>query len=343
MENKINPSKYNLSTLKLTEKTELNLRKKHYGVFGHSGVQICSWTKKSLTGKGVCYKEKFYGVDCHSCMEMSPVVMWCQQNCTFCWRPMEYMRNINIEEFNVDEPKNIIENLTEERRKLLSGFGGNDNINMDKFNDCIVPSHYAISLSGEPTMYSKLGELVEYLKTLPKTKTIFIVSNGQEPEFFKKIAKNEKQQPTQMYISIDAPNEELFKKINKSLYSDGWDRLKQSLKNYSKLQTRKILRMTVIKGINDGDELLEQYKELIAPSNADIIEVKAYMHLGLARKRHTKEQMPNIEEVTLFAQKLGKTLGNYKIEAQMPNSLIVLLRRQDSNHKLRIEKFENEK
>ncbi len=136
--------------LRLPQNVIDSLEKKHYGVFGHSAVQVCGWTKKSLTGKGVCYKEKFYGIECHSCMEFSPAAMWCQQNCTFCWRPMEFMKYVEIKADEVDNSKEIVDNLLIKRKKLLSGFGGHPDADLKKLKEAQSPSHFAISLSGEP-------------------------------------------------------------------------------------------------------------------------------------------------------------------------------------------------
>ncbi|NCC70770.1 4-demethylwyosine synthase TYW1, partial [bacterium] len=272
--------------LRLPENIVKNLEKKHYRVFGHSAVQICNWTKKSLTDKGVCYKQKFYGIECHSCMEFTPAVMWCQQNCTFCWRPMEFMKNIEIDPNKVDDFKEIVDTLIEDRKKLLSGFGGNEEINLKKFEEAKNPSHFAISLSGEPTMYPHLDKMIEYLKSLSKTKSVFLVTNAQIPEFFEKLKINKNALPTQLYISLDAPNEELFNKINISLYPDAWKRLGRSLSIFSNLDTRKIIRFTQIKGLNDKDEYLESYSEIIHKSKTDFIEIKAYMHIGMSRGRH---------------------------------------------------------
>lgn len=331
------------SKLELSEKIIAKLEKMQYGVYRHSGVQICSWTKKALTNKGVCYKQKFYGVDCHSCCEMSPVLMWCQQNCTFCWRPMEYMKNLDIKESQVDSPKEIIDNLILKREKLISGFGGNKDLNKEKYESSKIPSHYAISLAGEPTMYPKLHEMITYLKSLPKTKTIFVVSNGQEPKYFEYLINNPNATPTQLYISIDAPNEEIFAKVNKSLYKDGWQRLHKSLKALSQIKTRKVLRMTQIKGLNDKDEHIQGYSDIFEESKADIIEVKSYVHIGLSQNRHTKDQMAYMQDVEEFAQKLCQVNKNYKIAAKMKESKIVLLQRIDSPYSLKIEKFENNK
>jgi tRNA wybutosine-synthesizing protein 1 len=190
--------------------------------------------------------------------------------------------------------------------------------------------------SGEPTMYPKLDKMIEYLKTFQKTKSIFLVTNGQIPEFFEKLSKNPKALPTQLYISLDAPNKELFDKINISLYEDSWERLKKSFQIFSKLNTRKIIRFTQIKGLNDKEEFFKEYKDIIEIGKPDFIEVKAYMHIGMARQRHTKEQMPNFKEVDNYARKLANYLKNYSYVAASPNSYIVLLKRNDTKYSNRI-------
>lgn len=328
--------------LRLPEKVVNSLTKKQYGVYGHSGVQVCGWTKKSLKDGGVCYKQKFYGIECHSCMEFSPAVMWCQENCTFCWRPMEFMKNIEIDASKVDDVEEIIENLMKERKKLLSGFGGNDKLNKEKFDEAQTPTHFAISLSGEPTMYPKLDQMIEYLKKLNTTKSVFVVTNAQIPEFFEKLEKNPNSQPTQLYISLESPTKELFTKINKSLYEDGWERFHKSLEIFSRLETRKVLRFTQIKGINDLEELFPDYEKQIELSKADLIEIKAFMHIGMSQNRHTRDQMPEFAEVVDFGKKLSNYLQNYEYVDCAPNSRIILLRRKDSKYQLEIQ-YENEK
>ncbi len=329
--------------LRLPKKVVDDLEKKQYGVYGHSAVQVCGWTKKSIKDDGVCYKQKFYGIECHSCMEFSPAVMWCQENCSFCWRPMEFMKNIEIDAEKVDDFKEIIDNLMQKRKKLLNGFNANHGANMEKLKEAQDPTHFAISLSGEPTMYPHLDKMVEYLKTLPKTKSIFIVTNAQIPEFFEKLEQNPQAQPTQLYISLEAPTKEIFNSVNMSLYEDGWERLGKSLDVYSRLDCRRLVRFTQIKGLNDKDEYLENYKELVNQGNPDFVEIKAYMHLGMSQGRHTKEQMPEFVEVVEFAKKLANYLGNYDYVDAAPNSRIALLRRSDSKYTVHLERFENSK
>ena len=62
-----------------------------YRFHGQGSVEICRWNKNALTGRGVCYKQKFYGVPAHRCMEFTPCTFTCNNNCTYCWRPGEFM------------------------------------------------------------------------------------------------------------------------------------------------------------------------------------------------------------------------------------------------------------
>lgn len=322
-------------------KTEEELRKKQYGIYNHSAVQVCAWTKKSLTGKGECYKSKFYNVPCHSCMEFSPMAIGCSQNCIFCWRPMELMKIANVEEKEVDNPEEIYRNLLEERKKLLSGFWGNEEVSKELLKDSIEPRHYAISLSGEPTLYPKLGELIKFLKSFEKTGSVFLVTNGQEEEFFEECLNNPEFLPTQFYVSLSSPNEEIFKEINRSVHKEGWKKFLQNIERFSKFDTRKVLRFTIIKGINDKDEHIKDYRELIKMSNADFIEVKAYMHLGESQKRLSKENMPDYEYIEEFSNKLLEDLENYEIVDGMWTSRICLLKRKDSKYSCVIDAYKD--
>ncbi len=324
----------------MTEFSE-EMRKKYSTIYGlagkHSGVQICAWTKKALRGKGVCYKQKFYGASCSGCCQMSPALAWCHENCIFCWRPMEWMKTATMDE--VDPPEKIIEECVKQRRRLLSGIGGASDSNRKEFEKSFkeFPCHWAISLSGEPTLYPKIGELVNSLRKRKEVKTIFIVTNGQEPDRIKEMAK-ENALPTQLYLSLVASNEESFKKINRATNKDGWKRLNTTLEILSKLNCRRVIRLTLIKGMNDGDMFMNEFVTLIEKSKTDFIEVKAYMFLGLSRKRLQKGNMPLHEEVKEWSIKFEKRLENYEIIDEDTPSRIVLFKRKDSKYKNMIEK-----
>ncbi|MCX6774003.1 MAG: 4-demethylwyosine synthase TYW1 [Candidatus Micrarchaeota archaeon] len=308
-----------------------NKWKKSYGLVGsHSSVDICEWTKKSFLDKGMCYKNKFYDIDTHRCCEISPATAWCQEKCIFCWRPMEWYYRTKMGK-RINSPKQIIEGAIAQRRKLINGFKGNPKVNMKLFMESysLFPSHWAISLSGEPTLYPKLPELVLELKRHKEVKSIFIVSNGQEPSMILKM-KRKDALPTQLYISLSAPNKILFDRINRSVHKDGWKRLNRTLSLLPKLDCRTVIRLTLIKGMNDDKKYLPLYSRLLKKSKADFIETKAFMFLGQSRKRLKQENMPRHAEVLDFSKKLLTYLKSYHIQNQHEISRIVLLKRNGS-------------
>ncbi|NPA38736.1 MAG: 4-demethylwyosine synthase TYW1 [Candidatus Nanohaloarchaeota archaeon] len=319
------------SELAIPFEIKVQLKKKKYGIAGQQGaVQICSWTKKALKKEAVCYKNKFYGIDTHRCAEVTPLAMLCSQNCIFCWRPMEFMKFKEPSREEVDPPEKLIESLLKERKKLLSGFKGNEAVDEALLKEAQHPTHWAISLSGEPTLYPRLAEMIKLLKEKYGAETVFVVSNGMHPERFREMYELRNAMPSQIYISIDAPTKELFKKINRSVYEDGWERLHKTLEILSKLPVRKVARLTLIKGLNDSPHHMKDFADLFVKGNFDFIEIKAYMWLGYSRRRLKMENMPTHEEVREYARKLLHYLPHHKFEDEVKMSRIVLIKNQHS-------------
>ena len=304
------------------------LKKAHYGVYHHSTVELCHWTKKSLKNEGDCYKKVFYGIDTHRCVEFSPAGMMCHMKCIFCWRPMEFMRKIHLSPDEVDDPKSLMDGILKERRRLLSGYPGNPKVDKEKLKEALEPTHYAISLSGEPTLYPYLPELIKYLRSLPKTRSIFVVTNGMEPDMIRRMM-DEDALPTQLYLSMNAPNRELFIKITRPIIKDAWDRFIESLKLLSKVNTRTIVRMTMIKGLNTDDRHIPEYADLLKIGNPHFIEVKSYMHLGFSTKRLKKSNMLTHDEIREYSMKLLEYLPNFKFMDEYSPSRIVVLQNME--------------
>ncbi len=322
---------------KITIELKNKLEKMHYEIIGnHTALEICSWCKKSLRDEGVCYKQKFYGIRSHMCAQMSPSAGFCDQKCIFCWRPHEYNIGTKMDS-NVDSPSDIITGCVKSQIRKLSGFGGNEKTNDEKFKEAQEPMHFALSLTGEPTLYPKLGELITELHK--QGKTTFLVTNGQHSEVLEKLAENNSL-PTQLYISLDATTPEQFKKINIPLNKDGWQRLNKTLSLLPKLNCRKVIRVTVINEYNDKD--ISGFAKLLKIAQGDakqplMVEVKSYMHMGYSRKRLPKEAMPLHSEIQDFSEKLAKEL-KWKILDEQVKSRVILLAKHD--FKERIMKFD---
>lgn len=298
-------------------KLKKELEKQQYRVVGnHSAVKICNWTKRSLEDKGFCYKQKFYGIKSHRCMQLTPAVVWCTNRCVYCWRWIEKTLANNMEKIKLDEPKDIIQDCIKAQRQLISGFKGYEKTNLKKWEEAQTPNQAAISLAGESCLYPKLSELIEEFHKL--NFTTFLVTNGQVPERLENIVE-----PTQLYISLDAPDPETYKKIDCPQLKDFWTRLNKSLELISSFSCRKVIRLTMVKNWNMLNP--KGYAKLIEKANPDFIEVKGYMWVGFSRKRLQEQSIPSHKEIKEFATQISKESG-YQYKDEQEVSSVVLLK-----------------
>ncbi|MBS3922577.1 MAG: 4-demethylwyosine synthase TYW1 [Nitrosarchaeum sp.] len=300
------------------------LKKAKYGVADHSTVELCHWTKKSFKHEGSCYKHKFYGISTHRCMEFSPAGMHCENRCVYCWRPMEFYDSLKMEPEKVSEPKEILTKLMEERKKLIMGYYGDSRNDKQRLDESLLPSHYAISLSGEPTMYPKLPELIKYLKSLEATKSIFLVTNGQEPDMIQRL-QDEDALPTQLYLSTNAADYDSFLKINRPKYDDSWQRWNRTLEMLKHLDTRTVLRITLIRDYNDQKEMIQAFASMLKQASPHFIEIKSYMHIGRSTNRLEHSNMLEMEEVRRFSEEVAKQSEIFSIMDESLVSRIVIL------------------
>ena len=181
----------------------------------------------------------------------------------------------------------------------------------------IADSNTSLTL---PIIYPKINEIIS--KFHKQEISTFLVTNGQYPEQIEKL-----EPVTQLYLSVDAPNKESLKEIDKPIFSDYWERLNQSLEILSRKKHRTCIRITLIKGLNDNKP--KEFAKAIKKGNPDFIEAKAYMFVGASRERLKKENMPLHEEVVEFSKELNKELPEYDIVSEHIPSRVVLLAKKN--------------
>lgn len=298
--------------------TTRELLKKHgYHLAGnHGAVKTCLWLNKSMRNDGGCYKSQFYGMTSHRCIQMTPTLV-CNHRCLHCWRAVEVPVDVPDQ---WDLPEDIVKSCLIEQRRLVSGYGGSQFMDMTRWKEAFEPKHVAISLAGEPTLYPYLPELIEEFHK--KSMTTFVVTNGTNPEMVGKL------KPSQLYISLNAPDKETYQKACAPL-ADTWENLKQSLEIMKGSGTRTAVRITLTKGVNMNAP--EGYAHLIGLAEPDYVELKAYMHLGFSRNRLTRDSMPSHEEVLDFSRKVAGSL-DYSIADGSEKSRVVLLSKDGRKH-----------
>ncbi|MEN6329070.1 MAG: 4-demethylwyosine synthase TYW1 [Methanobacteriaceae archaeon] len=294
-----------------------DLEKKGYRFVGsqnHAAVKVCHWTKKSLTNEGVCYKEKFYGIESHRCLQMSPSIPFCHHKCLFCWRDI----SITSTQWQgpYDEPREIIEEGIKAQRSLLVGYFGNDKANQRKVQQAQHPNNAAISLAGEPLIYPPIEDL---LAEFGRRKfTTFLVTNGLTPEKLKNLSV----EPTQLYISLDAPNQKVYNDLCQPQIGDGWQKLNQSLDMLSSFDCRTVIRMTCVKDHNMLNP--QDYADLINRSNPDYVEIKAYMYVGRSRERLKLDNMPSYLQMQTFAQSIADRCDKEVVDESRASRVFLL-------------------
>ena len=292
--------------------------KQGYRIVGkhqHSAVKICRWTKESLRKDRVCFKQKWYGIESHRCLQCS-VSLSCLNRCVYCWRTFHPVFEKEMNAKAIDEPSDIIDELIKAQRLLLTGFKGNLKVDRKKWEEAQNPTNAALSLIGDSILYPKFSELLEEFHR--RNFSTFLVTKGTSPEKLKKLEV----EPTNLYISLCAPDKETYMKVDHPLVKDGWKRMNESLELMKSFNCRKVIRITLVKGLNMKNP--EKYAKLILKAEPDFIEPKGYMWVGESQKRLPMDAMPFHEDVVEFSEKLSEFTG-YKIKDEFKPSRVVLL------------------
>jgi tRNA wybutosine-synthesizing protein 1 len=286
----------------------------------HSAVKLCYWTKASLAEGRDCYKGRFYGIESHRCLQMSPAIDSCNLHCRFCWRSQGWENDEMMTEY--DDPEALLERSIDAQRRLLSGFKGDPSIDRARWEESQKPRHIAISLTGEPTLYPKMNRFLELCHS--EGITTFLVTNGTNPDGLRALDPL----PTQLYVSVTAPNAEVFRRLTLPNDPHAWGRLLESLAIVRDLPTRRVVRHTLVKGWNLGWP--DQYAELDLLARPDFVEPKGYVYMGRSRQRLSTDHVPSHEEIARFAQELAGRTG-YRVLDESPESKVLLLGRDGTD------------
>ncbi len=303
------------------------LEKAGYRIIGakrQGAVKVCSYAKRAITGRGGCYKQRFYGISSHRCLQMTPDAFSCNHKCLFCWRDTRAMR---AKPAAADSPARIVSDSFAAQRRLIIGFKGDPRTSKDAFAQAWEPNQVAISLAGEPTLYPMLGELVAAYSR--RGCTTFVVTNGTRPDVLRRL----KPLPTQLYLTLPAPDEKAYKRTCAPVEKGLWKKILSSLRVMRSLRCRKVIRLTLVRGLNFTDP--ESYARLVKMARPQYVEAKGYSNVGYSTRRLAHSDMPSHEEIAAFAGKIAEAAG-YRITNEFPESRVVLLCRDKQAEASRI-------
>ncbi|MFX1427909.1 MAG: radical SAM protein [Promethearchaeota archaeon] len=159
---------------------------------------------------------------------------------------------------------------------------------MQAHSEAMIPNHAAISLDGEPLLYPKMSGLIKEFKN--RSMTTFIVTNGTLPNKM----SNLDNLPSQLYVTLPAPTEEIYKKLCRPMVKNGWEKINESLTLLDSLSCRTLIRLTAIKNLNIDKKFIGNYGKIIEKANPNFFEIKGFtlQAKALAIKDRLKSDKP---------------------------------------------------
>ncbi|MFW9805235.1 MAG: 4-demethylwyosine synthase TYW1 [Candidatus Thorarchaeota archaeon] len=301
------------------------LEKQGYHLLGKRGAyKACQWQKKALLHGDSCYKQRFYGIQSHRCLQMTPVVDKCTQNCDFCWRvtPSDIGVNwnqVDVSETDVIPVDELLDAVLMANLRSLGGYNpeAGASVPEEKYKEARDPKHVAISLAGEPTLHPLISELIDEVHR--RDMTSFLVTNGTQPDVLASMSL-----PTQLYVTLAASDENSYRTLCRPGIKNGWNRILRSQELLQSLDTRTVNRLTMVEGQNMYD--VRGYSKLIEIGEPDFIEVKGYMFLGSSRGRLKQNNAPSHRVIRAFSESLATLTGYYVLDEQVESRVVLLSR-----------------
>lgn len=135
----------------------------------------------------------------------------------------------------------------------------------------VLPNYITLSGSGEPTLNSKIGEIVSEIKKMT-TIPVAVLTNGSL--LYRREVRDSLKKVDLVLPSLDAVAPKTFQRINRPLKSLGIERIVRGLMDFRKEYGGKIwLEVMLVKGINDRREEIEKLKRAIAKIKPDRIQL----------------------------------------------------------------------
>ena len=219
--------------------------------------------------------------------------------------------NQSLRNFRLDDDIRCCIGSREELEVLINRELTSPDDIMQAHSEAMSPNHAAISLDGEPLLYPRMSEFVEEFRN--RQMTTFIVTNGTLPERI----ENLEHLPTQLYLTLPAPNEQIYKRICRPMIRNGWDKISNSLDLINSLSCRTLVRLTAVNKLNIADNYITEYAKIIEKSNPDFFEIKGFtlqakaLLISERLKNDTpiKDYFPEYDYLKEFALKFEKVSG----------------------------------
>ncbi|RKY40437.1 MAG: radical SAM protein [Candidatus Omnitrophota bacterium] len=207
----------------------------------------------------------------------------CSFNCVYCQLGPTLKRTIvRRGGINLERVREELENILKNKVKI---------------------NYITISGSGEPTLLKNLDKLIRLVgKTCKHKYPICVITNSSL--LYRKDVRNQLKETDLVIPSLDAPNQEIFQKINRPHSLITLDKVVKGLIEFRKEYKGKIwLEIMLVKGINDKEEFAYQFKKKIYKINPDRVQINTPIR---AIPYLRKSLLPSPKVIYQFKKILGR-------------------------------------
>lgn len=223
--------------------------------------------------------------------------------------------------------------LTTERKEYISYDAVVAEID-DYLQNNPLPDYITFSGSGEPTLNSRFGDVLQYIKGLDKNIPVAVLTNGtlmNDPQ-----VRRELLQADVVLPSLDAAEDQAFVKVNRPHRTLNVPELIQGLVDFRKEYSGKIwLEVLIIPGINDHPENLNALKEAFLKIRPDEIQLNTLDRPGAVEniRAATRKELQqivadwNVPEVKIIASAPDrKKIVSYRTDTE--NAILETIKRR---------------
>ena len=165
------------------------------------------------------------------------------------------------------------------------------------FNNNPAPDYITFSGSGEPTLNSRIGDVLQFIKQKKPDVPVAVLTNGTL--FYQKKVRTELLNADLVLPSLDAATDLIFRKINRPFHKLNIQEYIQGLQDFRNEYKGKIwLEVLIIPGYNDSKAELKLLKEVFEKIRPDSIQLNTLDRPGVISdiKAATKIELQQIAD-----------------------------------------------
>lgn len=152
---------------------------------------------------------------------------------------------------------------------------------------------------GEPTLYSGLGELIDQIKTIVD-KPVAVITNSAL--LYEKDVQEALMKADIVLPSLDAYNEEVYKKVDRPFGKLDFNRELNGLIEFSKLYKGELwLEVMLVKNMNSSRKDIDEFKKIIDKINHD----RVYINTPVRPPAESFVQVADSDEINYAVEKLN--------------------------------------